>query len=469
MDQMIKKTLIYITFFVLILVTSLEFTGTTDYRSRLFASWQPCLPGGFASSTLSPIKVYMYDLPRRFNVGMLTHPGGNASSSDVDDNVAVTRENIPPWPARSGLNRQHSVEYWLMASLLYYNDTEEANGSGQEVVRVMDPDSAEAFFVPFFSSLSFNVHGNSMRDPQTEFDKQLQVDIVKFLRESKYWQRSSGRDHIIPVHHPNAFRFLHDDVKSAILIVSDFGRFTHLQANLSKDVVAPYDHVVDSYMNDDLSDPFDSRPTLLYFRGRIHRKDEGKVRGTLARVLNITEGVIFEEGRASGDGVQANDLVECLFLRYANVPISQFFLLFSYYSIRGMHSSKFCLNPAGDTPSSCRLFDAIVSHCVPVIVSDKLELPYEDELDYSEFSVFFSDEEASRPKYLVDKLRGISKEKWLGMWRQLKNISRHFEYQYPPKEDDAVNMIWRQISHKLPAVQLAEHRNRRLKIPDWWR
>ncbi|GAA0170442.1 glycosyltransferase [Lithospermum erythrorhizon] len=103
-------------------------------------------------------------------------------------------------------------------------------------------------------------------------------------------------------------------------------------------------------------------------------------------------------------------------------------------------SSKFCLNPAGDTPSSCRLFDAIVSHCVPVIVSDELELPYEDELDYSEFSVFFSDEEASRPKY-----------------------------QYPPKKDDAVNMIWKQISHKLPAVQLAEHRNRRLKIPGWWR
>ncbi|VAI21496.1 unnamed protein product [Triticum turgidum subsp. durum] len=28
-----------------------------------------------------------------------------------------------------------------------------------------------------------------------------------------------------------------------------------------------------------------------------------------------------------------------------------------------MASSKFCLNIAGDTPSSNRLFDAIVSHC----------------------------------------------------------------------------------------------------------
>lgn len=44
--------------------------------------------------------------------------------------------------------------------------------------------------------------------------------------------------------------------------------------------------------------------------------------------------------------------------------------------------SLFCLNPAGDTPSSARLFDAIVSGCIPVIVSDELELPFEGILDY---------------------------------------------------------------------------------------
>lgn len=44
--------------------------------------------------------------------------------------------------------------------------------------------------------------------------------------------------------------------------------------------------------------------------------------------------------------------------------------------------SIFCLNPAGDTPSSARLFDAIVSGCIPVIVSDELELPFEGIIDY---------------------------------------------------------------------------------------
>ena len=73
-----------------------------------------------------------------------------------------------------------------------------------------------------------------------------------------------------------------------------------------------------------------------------------------------------------------------------------------------MRSSRFCLHPAGDTPSSCRLFDAIVSHCVPVIVSDRLELPFEDELNYEEFSLFLSVEEALRPGHLVKTFRETS-------------------------------------------------------------
>lgn len=134
-----------------------------------------------------------------------------------------------------------------------------------------------------------------------------------------------------------------------------------------------------------------------------------------------------------------------------------------------MRFSKFCLDPAGDTPSSCRLFDAIVSHCVPVIVSDKIELPFEDELDYTKFSLFFSFEEALKPGYMVEQLRKFPKEKWVEMWKELKNISHHYEFQYPPKREDAVNMLWRQVRHKLPQVTLADHRSRRLKIPDWWK
>ncbi|KAF9661316.1 hypothetical protein SADUNF_Sadunf19G0055400 [Salix dunnii] len=48
----------------------------------------------------------------------------------------------------------------------------------------------------------------------------------------------------------------------------------------------------------------------------------------------------------------------------------------------GKHKSFFCLSLAGDTLSFARLFDVIVSGCIPVRVNDELELPFEGILDY---------------------------------------------------------------------------------------
>lgn len=129
------------------------------------------------STSSSPLNVYMYELPRRFHVGMMSQSNRKLS----DDNLAVTADNLPVWPDRSGLKRQHSVEYWMMASLL--NKGDGGNETTQEVVRVLDPESADVFFVPFFSSLSFNTHGRNMTDPETEKDRQLQVsDLIECLK-----------------------------------------------------------------------------------------------------------------------------------------------------------------------------------------------------------------------------------------------------------------------------------------------
>lgn len=111
----------------------------------------------------------MYDLPRKFNVGMLKRRSF--------DETPVTAATLPPWPTVSGLRKQHSVEYWMMASLLVAKKEERENDDNEmmEAVRVLDPEIADVFFVPFFSSLSFNVYGHNMTDPSTERDKQLQV------------------------------------------------------------------------------------------------------------------------------------------------------------------------------------------------------------------------------------------------------------------------------------------------------
>ncbi|WVZ21748.1 hypothetical protein V8G54_000292 [Vigna mungo] len=424
---MYRKVLLTFVFVIVLLLSYSIFIGNVDVRSYFFphlmlsaSAPAPCAPD------LS-LRVFMYDLPRRFNVGMIDRR--NTAETPV------TVEDWPPWPTNWGLKKQHSVEYWMMGSLLH--DVE-----GREVVRVSDPELANAFFVPFFSSLSFNTHGHNMKDPATETDRQLQVDLMEFLKKSKYWQRSGGRDHVFPVTHPNAFRFLRDQLNDSIQVVVDFGRYPKRMSNLNKDVVSPYVHVVESFTVDEPQDPYESRSTLLFFRGRTYRKDEGIVRVKLAKILSGYDDVHYERSVATEENIKL--------------------------SSKGMRSSKFCLHPAGDTPSSCRLFDAIVSHCVPVIVSDQIELPFEDEIDYSQFSIFFSTKEALQPGYMVDQLRKFPKQKWTEMWKQLKNVSHHYEFQYPPKREDAVSMLWRQVKYKLPGVSLSVHRSRRLKIPDWW-
>ncbi|EHA8591740.1 putative arabinosyltransferase ARAD1 [Cocos nucifera] len=126
-----------------------------------------------------------------------------------------------------------------------------------------------------------------------------------------------------------------------------------------------------------------------------------------------------------------------------------------------MHSSKFCLNIAGDTPSSNRLFDAITSHCIPVIISDEIELPFEDVLDYSEFCIFVRASDAVKEGFLMKLIRGISREEWTRMWKKLKEVEGYFEFQYPSQKDDAVQMIWQAVARKVPAIRLKVHRSRR--------
>lgn len=129
-----------------------------------------------------------------------------------------------------------------------------------------------------------------------------------------------------------------------------------------------------------------------------------------------------------------------------------------------MASSKFCLNIAGDTPSSNRLFDAIASHCVPVIISDDIELPFEDVLDYSEFCIFVCSSDAVKEGYLLNLLRGVGQERWTKMWERINEIGHHFEYQHPSLPGDAVNMIWEAVSRKRSSlIRYNVHRKNRYR------
>nr|XP_009803101.1 PREDICTED: probable arabinosyltransferase ARAD1 [Nicotiana sylvestris]XP_016504506.1 PREDICTED: probable arabinosyltransferase ARAD1 [Nicotiana tabacum] len=159
----------------------------------------------------------------------------------------------------------------------------------------------------------------------------------------------------------------------------------------------------------------------------------GKIRDLLFQLLEKEEDVIIKHGAQSRESRRE--------------------------ARKGMHTSKFCLHPAGDTPSACRLFDAIVSLCVPVIISDYIELPFEDIIDYRKIAVFVDSNTAVKPGFLVKKLRKLSMERILEFQRELKKVKHYFEYEDP---NGTVKEIWRQVSLKLPLVKLMINRDKRL-------
>ncbi|XP_004298178.1 PREDICTED: probable arabinosyltransferase ARAD1 [Fragaria vesca subsp. vesca] len=370
------------------------------------------------------LKVFMYDLPTEFHFGLLDwKPKGGTVWPDL-------QSEVPHYPG--GLNLQHSIEYWLTLDLLASELPSQPNA--RFAIRVLNVSEADIIFVPFFSSLSYNRFSKIDPHQKKSNNKVLQDKLVQYLTAQKEWKDSGGRDHLIVAHHPNSLLDARMKLWPATFILSDFGRYPPNIANVEKDVIAPYKHVIKTFESD--SSTFESRPTLLYFQGAIYRKDGGFARQELFYLLKDEKDVHFAFGTVQKNGIRN--------------------------ATQGMHSSKFCLNIAGDTPSSNRLFDAIASHCVPVIISDDIELPYEDVLDYSEFCIFVRTSDAVKKGHLVNLIRSIGRHEWTQMWKRLQEVQHFYEFHYPSREGDAIHMIWKAVARKVPGIRLKLHKSKRL-------
>uniref|UniRef100_A0A0D9X0F4 Exostosin GT47 domain-containing protein n=1 Tax=Leersia perrieri TaxID=77586 RepID=A0A0D9X0F4_9ORYZ len=391
--------------------------------SHLSSSLAAAVSTPASASPPAPVKIYMYELPVRFTYGVVRSYMA-ARAATAGSAAAVPDEELR-YPGH-----QHSAEWWL------FRDLRRRGPRDRPVARVDDPADADLFYVPFFSSLSLvvnpirpNASGGAAAEPAYS-DESTQEELLEWLERQPYWRRHRGRDHVFICQDPNALYRVVDRISNAVLLVSDFGRLRSEQASLVKDVILPYSHRINSFRGD-LG--VDSRPSLLFFMGNRYRKEGGKVRDTLFQVLENEADVIIKHGAQSRESRRM--------------------------ATRGMHSSKFCLHPAGDTPSACRLFDALVSLCVPVIVSDYVELPFEDVIDYSNISIFVETSKAVQPGFLTSVLRGISSERILEYQREIKKVKHYFEYEDP---NGPVNEIWRQVSLKAPLIKLLINRDKRI-------
>ncbi|CAI9087037.1 OLC1v1021001C1 [Oldenlandia corymbosa var. corymbosa] len=389
-------------------VTQLDDAISTSESQRLYPSF--------------PLRVYVYQMPPKFTYDLL-----HLFITTYRDTSNLTSNGSPV----HRLIEQHSVDYWLWADLI--SKPESDRKLKDVVVRVFKQEDADLFYIPFFTTISFFLL-------EKQQCKALYREALEWVTSQPAWKRSEGRDHILPVHHPWSFKTVRKFMKNAIWLLPDMDStgnwYKPGQVYLEKDLILPYVANVDFCDSKCLSEFESKRTTLLFFRGRLKRNAGGKIRSKLVTELSGAEGVIVEEGTAGEAGKSAAQ--------------------------NGMRKSLFCLSPAGDTPSSARLFDAIVSGCIPVIVSDELELPFEGILDYRKIALFVSSSDALQPGWLINFLQSISRSQIRQLQTNLAKYSRHFLYSHPAQPLGPEDLAWRMIAGKLGNIKLHIRRSQRV-------
>ncbi|XP_038687077.1 probable glycosyltransferase At5g03795 [Tripterygium wilfordii] len=269
--------------------------------------------------------------------------------------------------------------------------------------RTEDPDQAHIFFIP--------ISCHKMRGKGTSYENMtiiVQNYVDSLIAKYPYWNRTLGADHFFVTCHDVGVRategvpFL---VKNAIRVVCspsyDVNFIPH------KDVALP--QVLQPFALPAGGNDIENRTTLGFWAG--HRNS--KIRVILARVWeNDTELDISNNriSRATGQLV---------------------------YQKR-FYRTKFCICPGGSQVNSARIADSIHYGCVPVILSDYYDLPFNDILDWHKFSVIVKEHDVYQLKQILKAKSGVD---FVALHKNLVKVQKHFQWNSPPIKYDAFHMV----------------------------
>ncbi|KAF4397127.1 hypothetical protein G4B88_008973 [Cannabis sativa] len=100
--------------------------------------------------------------------------------------------------------------------------------------------------------------------------------------------------------------------------------------------------------------------------------------------------------------------------------------------------SKFCLHVKGFEVNTARIADSLYYGCVPVVIANYYDLPFNDILDWKTFSVIVPTMDIP---LLKEILKNISYDEYLRLQSNVLKVRKHFQWHLKPIDYDAFHMV----------------------------
>lgn len=323
---------------------------------------------------LSNLKIYVYELPSIFN------------DVQVSINAAYPPKIRDPNCTANFYSAEVSLHRFLARSQY----------------RTLIPSDADFFYVPAYSCcFLINNHPNNLT--KTAIFHQKLFNYIR--KEYPFFNHSSGRDHIWAFTQGYGPQLFGDwrQIKNGIFLVHN-GQFSLDEFTPHKDLTIPPD--LTGYKFPSFYElPPSKRPErskwLAHFGGTVvYDKDE--------------RGVQYSRG-----------VRQYIKENFSSDPDFRITGTRSDTYIQDMMSSVFCLCPEGWHAWNPRPYQAVLLGCIPVLLSEEIELAYEEVIDYSRFMLRVRPSDVSQLKSILSQ---VSEEEVEAKRRGLERVWRLFSY-----------------------------------------
>jgi hypothetical protein len=340
-------------------------------------------------------KIFVYNLPPKFHVEML-----KKNKRCVTD--------------------QYGTEIRIHANIM------------QSKMYTIDPLEAEFFYVPVYGECKLfeNIATLGAKKGLQETNSWWLEAMTIVTDQYPFWNRTQGRDHVFTfagARGPHIFKDWKKHIKKSIFLTPEGDRSLSEQFNTWKDVVIPGLEPEKAFWSGSLRKQKEVKraKTFAYFRGTIANK-LGKqyskgIRIKMKEAFKDIKDVVFTEQHSSCDKVCYRE---------------------------EMRASTFCLCPRGWSPWTLRAYQALMVGCIPVIIADEIEFPYENSFDWRTVSIKIPE---SRHAETIDILRSIDADEIARKLVAIEKFWPSVAWKKPSdsiKGNDAFHSVMRELEVK---------------------